>query len=196
MHKKFGEDRTCSSGDMIADRQTHTHRQTHRQTRSSQYSRSTVGGRVKRTGKTDTHGQISSVTVRYNVINRTITRFSIQTAGLPFGGTGLCSYRVRGVGGSRAEHLTVEPYTIIISLQSYLLYTYYYWYSITLSLFHSRLKSFLFCKSSLPQPFLFLIQVSLYGFPRLFTLLLSISVFLLFSFSVFTLFSCRFRAVD
>ena len=56
--------------------------------------------------------------------------------------------------------------------------------SITHSLFHSRLKSFLFCKSSLPEPFLFLIQVSLYGFPRLFTLLLSISVFLLFSFSV------------
>ena len=44
-----------------------------------------------------------------------------------------------------------------------------YWYSITRSLFHSRLKSFLFCKSSLLQPFLFLIQVSLYGFPRLFT---------------------------
>jgi len=41
--------------------------------------------------------------------------------------------------------------------------------SITHSLFHSRLKSFLFCKSSLPQPFLFLPQVSLYGFPRLFT---------------------------
>ena len=75
-------------------------------------------------------------------------------------------------------------------------HTYYYWYSITHSLFHSKLKSFLFCKSSLPQPFLFLIQVSLYGFPRLFTLLLSISVFLHFSFSVFTLFSCRFRAVD
>jgi len=53
--------------------------------------------------------------------NRTITRFSIQTAGLAFGGTGLCSYRVRGVGGSCAEHLTVESYTIIISIQSYLL---------------------------------------------------------------------------
>ena len=37
------------------------------------------------------------------------------------GGTGLCSYRVRGVGGSCAEHLTVESYTIIVSLQSYLL---------------------------------------------------------------------------
>ena len=33
----------------------------------------------------------------------------------------LCSYRVRGVGGSCAEHLTLESYTIIISLQSYLL---------------------------------------------------------------------------
>ena len=30
-----------------------------------------------------------------------------QTVGLAFGGTGLCSYHVRGVGGSRAEHLTV-----------------------------------------------------------------------------------------
>ena len=47
-------------------------------------------------------------------------------------------------------------------------HTYYYWYSITHSLFH-LLKSFLFCKSSLPQPFLFLLQDSLYGFPRLFT---------------------------
>jgi len=117
--------------------------------------------------------------------NHTLTRFSIQTAGLAFGGTGLCSYRVRVVGGSYAEHLTVESYTIIISLQSY----FYYWYSITHSLFHSRLKSFLFCKSCLPQPFLFLLQDSLYGFPRLYLLLLlSISVFLLFSFSVFTLF--------
>ena len=70
---------------------------------------------------------------------------------------------------------TLSPYS----------HTYYYWYSITHSLFHSRLKAFLFCKSSLPQPFLFLIQVSLYGFPRLFTLLLSISVFLLFIFFCF-----------
>ena len=59
----------------------------------------------------------------------------------------------------------IESYTIIISLQSY----FYYWYSITHSLFHSRLKSFLFCESSLPQPFLCLLQNSLYGFPRLFT---------------------------
>ena len=84
---------------------------------------------------------------------------------MTFAGTGLCSYRVRGVGGSFAEHLTVESYTIIISLQSY----FYYWYSITHSLFHYRLKSFLFCESSLPQPFLCLLRDSLYGFPRLFT---------------------------
>ena len=32
-----------------------------------------------------------------------------------------------------------------------------------------RLKSFLFCKSSLPQPCLFLLHDSLYGFPRVFT---------------------------
>jgi len=32
---------------------------------------------------------------------------AITNAGLAFGGTGLCSYRVRGVGGSCAEHLTV-----------------------------------------------------------------------------------------
>ena len=96
--------------------------------------------------------------------NRTITRFSIQTSGLAFGVTGLCSYRVRGVGGSCAEHLTVESYTIILPSLSPYSHTYChtsYWYSITHSLFHSRLKYVLFCKSSLPQPFLFLIQDSL-----------------------------------
>jgi len=34
----------------------------------------------------------------------------IQTAGLAFGGTGLCSCRVRGVDGSCTKHLTVESY--------------------------------------------------------------------------------------
>jgi len=29
MHKKFGEDRTCSSKDMIVDRQTHTQTDRH-----------------------------------------------------------------------------------------------------------------------------------------------------------------------
>jgi len=50
-----------------------------------------------------------------------MTRISIQTAGLAFDGTGLCTYRVRGADGSCAEHLTVESYTVIICQQSYLL---------------------------------------------------------------------------
>jgi len=58
---------------------------------------------------------------------------------------------------------------IIISLQSYLLSYLLLLDSITHSLSHSRLKSFLFCKSSLPRPFLFLLQDSLYRFPILFT---------------------------
>ena len=47
----------------------------------------------------------------------------IQTAGLALGGTGQCSYRVRSVDGSCAEHLTVESYTVIYAANSY---TYYY----------------------------------------------------------------------
>jgi len=70
------------------------------------------------------------------------------------------------------------------------------WYSITHSLFHSRLKTFLFCKSFPPQTFLFLLQDSLHGFPRLFTVISQHICFLLLVFSVFTLFSCWFRAVD
>jgi len=42
----------------------------------------------------------------------------------------------------------------------------------------------------------FLFRVSLYGFPRLFTVTSEHIRLLLFSFSVFTLFSCWFRAVD
>ena len=41
------------------------------------------------------------------IVKHIITRFSLQTAGLAFGGTGLCSYRVRGVEGSCAKHLTI-----------------------------------------------------------------------------------------
>ena len=40
-----------------------------------------------------------------------VVEFSCNTA---FGGTSLCSYRVRGFDGSCAERLTVESYTIII----------------------------------------------------------------------------------
>jgi len=36
-------------------------------------------------------------------------------------GTGLCFYRVRGVDGICAEHLTVEFYTVFICQRSYLL---------------------------------------------------------------------------
>ena len=52
-----------------------------------------------------------------------LLHISIQTAGLALGGTGLCSYRVRSVVGSCAEHLTVESYTVIYAANSY---TYYY----------------------------------------------------------------------
>jgi len=52
-----------------------------------------------------------------------LLHISIQTAGLALGGTGLCSYRVRSVDGSCAEHLTVESYTVIYAANSY---TYYY----------------------------------------------------------------------
>ena len=69
-------------------------------------------------------------------------------------------------------------------------------YSITHSLFHSRLKTFLFCKSFPPQPSLFLLRDSLHGFPRLFTVIYEHICFLLFSFFCSTLFSCRFRVVD
>ena len=69
-------------------------------------------------------------------------------------------------------------------------------YSINQSLFHSRLKTFLFCKSFPLQPFLFLLQESLHGFPRLLSVISEHICFLLSVFSVFTLFSCRFRAVD
>jgi len=60
----------------------------------------------------------------------------------------------------------------------------------------TRCKTFLFCKSFPPQPFLFLLQDSLHGFPRLFTFISEHICFMLFSLSVFTLYSCRFRAVD
>ena len=51
-------------------------------------------------------------------------------------------------------YVTVETYMVIICQQSYFGPT-IIWYSITHSLFHSRLKTSLFCKSVPPQPFLF-----------------------------------------
>jgi len=38
----------------------------------------------------------------------------VQTAGLAFGGTSVCSYRVRGVDGRCADHLSVESYTVLL----------------------------------------------------------------------------------
>ena len=112
--------------------------------------------------------------------------FSIQTAGLAFGGTGLCSYRVRGVGGSCAEHLTVESYTIIISLQSYF----------SLLVFHHPLSFYTLglnpsfsANPPYRSPSFVSFKIHYMDFPDCLLLLLSISVFLLFSFfSVFTLF--------
>ena len=60
--------------------------------------------------------------------------------------------------------------------------------SIIPSLFHSRLKTFLFCKS-FPPRLPFLLQDLLHGSPGLFTDISEHSRFLLFSFSVFPLFS-------
>jgi len=53
--------------------------------------------------------------------NHITTRISIQTAGSAFGGTGLCSCRVRGVDDSRAEHLNVESYTVIYASNRFIL---------------------------------------------------------------------------
>ena len=78
--------------------------------------------------------------------NHIITPVIIHTAGLAFGGTGLCSYRVRGVDGSCAKHLTVESYTVVMLLTFILIIM-----SIPSPLtLHSRLKTLLFCKSFPP----------------------------------------------
>jgi len=45
MHKKYGKDCTCGSGDILVDGQTD--RQTHRQTYSSQYFATAPTGEVK-----------------------------------------------------------------------------------------------------------------------------------------------------
>ena len=86
--------------------------------------------------------------------NHTTTRIRIQTAGLAFGGTGLCSCCVRGVDGSCAKHLTVESYMDIYASNGY---TYAFLLPISSSptLFHSRLQTFFFCKSFTLQPFFF-----------------------------------------
>ena len=52
----------------------------------------------------------------YPCIHITTSIISIQTAGIALGGTGLCSYRVRGVDGSCTKRLTVESYTVVVLL--------------------------------------------------------------------------------
>ena len=68
----------------------------------------------------------------------------MQTAGLAFGGTGLCSCPVTGVDGSCAKHLTVESYTVVLLLTVILVIIIIIisFPSPTRSLFHSRLKTF------------------------------------------------------
>ena len=69
----------------------------------------------------------------------TTTRIRIQTAGLEFGGTGLCSCCVRGVDVSCTKSLTVESYMVIYASNSY---TYYYWFSSPTLSFIPDLKPF------------------------------------------------------
>jgi len=125
----------------------------------------------------------------------TVTRISIQTAGLAFGGTGLSSYRVRGVDGSYAEHLTVESHTVFICQQSYLLL--FGIPSPTHSFIPGLKPSFSANPSHCSSPSFLLLKYSLHGFSGLFTVISEHICFLLLVFSsVFTLFNCRFRAID
>ena len=82
-----------------------------RQTILANANRSLVTSRAVFRVMVDGHVRIVWAPLVECYSNHTMTRISIQTAGLAFGGTGLCSYRVRGVDGSCAEHLTVESYT-------------------------------------------------------------------------------------
>ena len=57
-----------------------------------------------------------SVRVNAMVKHVIITRVRIPTAGLAFDRSGRCSYRVRGVEGSCAKHLTIEFHTVVMLL--------------------------------------------------------------------------------
>ena len=121
------------------------------------------------------------------------TRISIQITGLAFGGTGLCFYRVRGVDGSCAEHLTVESYTVFICQQSYLLL---FGIPSPTHSFIPGLKPSFSVNPSHCSPSFLLLKYSLHGYPGLFTVISEHIFFSTFSFSAFTLFCCSFRAVD
>jgi len=101
-------------------------------------------------------------------------------------GTGLCSYRVRGVGGSCAKHLTVESYTVVMPLTFILIIV-----SIP-----SPSHSFIPFLQNLPTvAFLFFIRTDSTDSPDITDTSERVRV-LIFSFFCFPLFSCRFRAVD
>ena len=107
---------------------------------------------------------------------------------MAFGGTGLCSYRVRGVDGICAEHLTVESYTAFICQQSYLL--------IVITRSHDQafgipspthssipvLKPSFSANPSHCSPSFLLVKHSLHGFPGLFTVISEHICFLLLVF--------------
>jgi len=59
MHKKFGKDRECGSGDMLADRQTD------RQTCSLQYFATAPADEVTRQNKTDKRNVLFNVDKRF-----------------------------------------------------------------------------------------------------------------------------------
>ena len=109
---------------------------------------------------------------------------NIQTAGLAFGGTGLCSYRVRGVGGSCAEHYLPTVILIIIGIPSPT-------HSFTLGLNPSFSANPPYRSLSF-----FSFRVHYMDFPDCLLILLSISVFFLVFSCFLHFFSCRFRAVD
>ena len=105
-----------------------------------------------------------------------LTRIRIQTAGVAFGRTGLCSYRVRGVAGICAEHLTVESYTVFICQQSYLLL---FGIPSPTHSFFSGLKPSFFANPSHCSPSFLLLKYLLRGFPGLFTVISEHICFLL-----------------
>jgi len=69
MHRKLGEDRVCSSEDMIADKQTHTDTQT----RSSQYSAPLSGRSNKAPDTHDRYWDTLLYTVVYCVDGREVS---------------------------------------------------------------------------------------------------------------------------
>jgi len=82
----------------------------------------------------------------------------------------------------------VKAHVVLTCTNCHTYHTYYYWYSITHSLFHSGLNPSFSANPPYPSLSFFSFRFHNMDFPDCLLLLLSISVFLLFSFSVFTLF--------